>query len=137
MRIATMIIGFLVGMVMTFQTIFAYMFGSVGAELGSTEAAEVAEAGAVGILVALLWLLGIAFEYAFPKVSIVTFTLAGLLAFAIAGPYPDMAVWGVVALVLAVLSFFGNKEKKRKDEEKRIQQQAMTMFYQQQQQRTA
>lgn len=134
MRIATMIIGFLLGVVMTFQTVLVYMFGSVGAELGSSEAEAAATAGAVGIFVVLLWLIGIAFEYGLPKVSIVAFVLAGLLGFGVSGDYPDMGVWGTISLGLAVMSFFGNREKRRKDAEKQEQREALAAFRQMQQQ---
>ena len=67
-----------------------------------------ADAGALGIFVGLLLFIGGAFSFALPGVSTITFALASLLGFAAAaaGSFKDMKVWAVIALVLAVGSFF-------------------------------
>ena len=87
------------------------MFGDAGAS----------EGGAVGLFMALLFLVGGAFAISFPLVSLISFVAAGLLGL-LAGattPFGDLTIWGGVALVLAVLSFFGIREKRRRREESR------------------
>lgn len=75
---------------------------------------DLSAGGAFGILVTLLLLLGGAFAYAIPIVSIVVFAIAGLFAL-LAGTtgFSDMVIWAFVAFTLAGMSFFGNREKQR------------------------
>jgi hypothetical protein len=94
-------------------------FQSCAASLGGgiTGNETTAGAGAAGFLVALLFLLGGAFAIGFPIVSLVFFVLASPLAL-VAGftsDFRDLRIWGFVALVLAVLSYFGRREKRRRD----------------------
>jgi len=79
------------------------------------------EGGAVGLFIALLFLVGGAFAIGFPLVSLISFVAAGLLGL-LAGattPFEDLTFWGIVAFVLALLSFFSIREKRRKREESR------------------
>ncbi len=74
------------------------------------------DAAAIGILLALLFLIGGAFVLGLPLVGLIVFTLAGLLGI-LAGStssFTDLTYWGIVALVLATLSYFGMREKRRK-----------------------
>src|SRR5687767_12707389 len=95
---------------------------SLGGAASKEKAAE--QGGAVGILMALLFLLGGAFALAFPLVSLVAFLLSGLLGLAAGAStsLTDLTIWGVVSLVLAVLSYFGwrEKRKRRPDEAARV-----------------
>lgn len=73
-------------------------------------------AGAVGIVVAFLFLVGGAFVMALPIVSTIIFVLAALSAF-LAGTtsgFSDMTIWGFVSLALAAMSFLGWRELRRR-----------------------
>lgn len=112
MRIAVLIIALCLTLVVGLQSCAVTMGGS----LASKE--TVSAAGAVGLLVALLFAFGAAFVMGFPKLSAGIFAFAALLAFGFAGEFPDLKVWGFVALGLTVLSFLGSRELKKKAAEK-------------------
>lgn len=71
-----MILGLMLMVVVRFQS----CADSFGVALGDSNGME--EGGAVGILVALLFLVGAAFALAFPLVSLASFTLADILGLA-------------------------------------------------------
>jgi hypothetical protein len=87
---------------------------SVGDAALGEEAAT--QGGPLGIFMALLFLVGGAFALVFPLVSLVAFVLSGLVG--IAGgsstSFGDLTFWGVISLVLAVLSFYGWREKRKR-----------------------
>lgn len=112
MRIAVLIIGLLLGLLIFLQTA---ILGTLSSAVGE-EATE--SAAAVGVLVALLWLIGSALVMPWPLFSVFAFAIAGLLGFAVSGDFPDMGVWGGISLVLAVMSFFGWRGKKKDAREK-------------------
>ena len=96
---------------------------SFGAALSEDD--NLAGGGAVGILMALLFLLGGAFAVGYPLVSLISFAAAGLLGLA-AGTtteFEDLTIWAIASFVLAVLSYFGMREKKRRaaGQEPRVQ----------------
>ncbi|MGQ3210121.1 MAG: hypothetical protein ACT6U0_29045 [Shinella sp.] len=72
------------------------------------------DAGALGILAGLLLFVGGAFAFGLPIVSIVTFTLAGLLAIAGSAKFPDLQIWGFASLGMAAMAFFAWRSGKRK-----------------------
>ena len=82
---------------------------------GVTGEESFSQGGAMGILVALLFLLGGAFAIGLPFVSMVVFLVAGLAALVGWGTgFTDMAIWAVVSLILAGMSFLGLREKRRR-----------------------
>jgi hypothetical protein len=107
MRIAVLIIGLLLGAVMFLQTVLV----SGLSDAANDEAS--AQSGAVGVFMSLLWLAACAFVIPFPMISVVVFALAGVLGFAASGDFPDLAIWGGISLVLAVLSLLGWRGKRR------------------------
>jgi hypothetical protein len=115
MRIAVLILGLLLGLLMFFQTFLVYILSNVGeSERGST-------AGAIGLLMALLWLLACALVIPAPLVSVFIFGLAGLLGFASAADFPDLKYWGVASFVLAsmsILGWIGKRKAARKERER-------------------
>lgn len=119
MRIAVLIIGLLLGLLMFIQTVLIGILGGVA------EDEAMSTAGAVGFLVAIAWLVACALVIAFPLVSTILFVLAGLMAFGVSGDYPDMGVWGVVSLILAVMSFFGWIGKRKKERRERLREAKM------------
>jgi hypothetical protein len=117
-RIATMVLSLILMLVVGAQSCAVSLGGAAFKE----KAAE--QGGAVGILMALLFLVGGAFALAFPLVSLVAFLLSGLLGLAAGAStsFTDLTIWGVVSLVLAVLSYFGwrEKRKRRREEAARV-----------------
>ncbi len=96
-------------MVVGFQSCAA----TVGGSLGKNE--SISTAGAIGFFVVFLFLIAGAFAMSFPIVSLVTFVIAGTIAIAagLSSEFGDLAIWGFVALILAVMSYFGHREKRR------------------------
>jgi hypothetical protein len=113
MRIAVLIMGLLLGLLMFLQTLAAYVLSDAINDDKSSEAA------AVGILMALLWLGACALVIGFPRVSIVLFVSAGVLGFAASGDFPDLGIWGGVSLVLAGMSYLGHRGKRKQQAKER------------------
>lgn len=113
MRVAVLVIGLILLLAIGLQSCFVATGEALLGGLGGGEA--VGGGGAIGLLVALLFGIAAAFALGKPAVSMVIFVLASLLAF-MAGStgFSDMKVWGVFALVLALLSFFSIPNAKSK-----------------------
>jgi len=118
MRIATMILSLILMLVIGAQSCAV----SLGDAALNTKAAE--QGGPIGLMMAFLFLVGGAFALAFPFVSVLAFFFAGV--FGLAGgastSFGDLSIWGVVSLILAVLSYFGwrEKRKRRREEAARV-----------------
>jgi len=114
-RIATTILSLVLMVVVGAQSCAVYVGGSAMGQQGT------AEGGALGLLVALLFLVGGAFAMALPLVAFLAFLVAGLFGLAAGATtsFTDLTIWGVVALVLAVLSLLGIREKRRRRAESR------------------
>lgn len=108
MKIAIGIIGIMLGILVLLQSC------TVGAASHLVGDAGTSDAGMLGILAGLLLFIGGAFAFGLPIVSTVTFTLAGLIAFAGSAAFPDLKVWGFVALAMAVMAFFTWRSGKKK-----------------------
>lgn len=115
MRIAVLILGLLLGLLMFLQTLLVYGLSDALNDEAS------AQASAIGVVMALLWLVACAFVLPFPLVSVVAFAIAGLFGFAASGEFPDLAIWGGVSVVLAVMSIFGWRGKRKHDREVRAE----------------
>jgi hypothetical protein len=107
MRVAILILGLILGAFMFFQTFLVYSLSGV------TSNSRTGEAGAIGLFMALLWLVACALVIPIPLVSAVVFTVAGLLGFAMSSNFPDLAIWGGASIILAVLSVIGWFTKRR------------------------
>jgi hypothetical protein len=107
MKIATGIIGLMLGILVFMQSCVV----ATGSSLSEDQSTM--QAGSVGILVGLIFFIGGAFAFGLPRVSMVIFTIAGLLAFiaSTTGSFGDLSFWGIIALVLAVMSFFAGRKK--------------------------
>lgn len=110
MRIAVLIIGLGLVMVLGLQSCTVM----VGGELSQNEMTS--EAGAIGIFMAVLFLLGAAFSMGVPLVSLILFVLAGVLGLTMGSEsdFTDLVIWGWGSLILAVMSYFGMREKRKK-----------------------
>lgn len=108
MKIAIGIIGIMLGILVLLQSC------TVGTASHLVGDAATGDAGSLGILAGLLLFVGGAFAFGLPIVSTVTFTLAGLIAFAGSAEFPDLKVWGFIALAMAVMAFFTWRSTKKK-----------------------
>lgn len=119
MRIATLIIGLMIGFLLVLQSLTIGMFSETTIVDDTTSTA-----GAVGLLMALVWLAASALVIAFPLVSTILFALTAPLGlFVPTGDFGDLRFHGTVALALAVMAFFGWRGKKRDAREKRAERQ--------------
>ena len=116
MRIAVTILSLGLMLIVGFQSCAASISGSIGKDESTSNAA------AMGFFVVFLFLIAGAFAMSFPIVSVVAFVLAGTVALAagFSSDFSDLAIWGVTALILAVMSYFGHREKQRKKVEQRV-----------------
>lgn len=116
MKIATGIISLVLMIVVGVQ--------SCGVALGSSILHDQSgtTGGSLGEFVALLFLLGGAFVFAKPFVSMFFFSLAAIFGWAGGATtmYSDLTIWGFVSLILGIMSFFGwrgDQKKKRAQKE--------------------
>lgn len=130
MRIATLIIGLVLGAIMFFQAVLVAALG----DAANTE--DDGAAGGIGLLMCLMWLVACGLVIPAPRVAMILFAVAGL--FGILGgtgtDYSDLVVWGVISFVLAVFSYLGYRGKRSKDIKERIrdEQQAQMLAHNQQ-----
>lgn len=119
MRVAILILTLIVGALLFVQTFLVYSLSGV------TQDETTASAGAVGLLIALLWLVAAAFIIGVPLIAAIAFVLAGILAVAMAASsnFTDLTIWGVASFVLAGLSFIAMLTKRR-GERRTVRQQA-------------
>lgn len=109
MRIATLIVGLLVGLMLVLQSMALGVF--------SAEGSTNSEAAGAGLIMALLWLLASALVIGFPRASMVLYGLSALIGlFTPTGDFADLRFHGFVAVVLTIMAFFGWRGKKRHDE---------------------
>lgn len=130
MRIATLIISLIVSLFLTIQSFAVMAAGGISSSLSESgadkkAAEDLSSAGAIGILVAILWVIAAAFVIAKPKVSVIIFGISGFLCIAGASSdFTDLRIYGFVAVAFALMSRFGIKEKANKDEQDRVRYQA-------------
>ncbi len=113
MRIATLILGLALLVIVGLQSCAVYLGESVTNEPVKTQG------GVAGLAVAFFYLIGAAFALPFPLVSVIAFLLAALMGFSggSTSDFGDLTIWGFVSLVLAALSFFGWREKRKRQAE--------------------
>ncbi len=109
MRIAVLVISLCFALIVGLQSCAVY----VGSSLAKDQA--LSGGGAVGLLLAFLFLLGSAFAIGLPRISMTVFTLAALLGFGVGSTtkFSDMLIWGTISLVLAIMSYFGSRELRK------------------------
>lgn len=117
MRIATLIIGLLVGLLLFVQSFAVGIFDDTIIVDDTTSAA-----GDAGLFMALLCLLACALVIPFPLVSTVLFAVSipiGL--FTPTGEFEDLRFHGFVAVVLAVMAFLGWRGKRKAEKQQRLE----------------
>lgn len=115
MRIAVLIIGLLLGAVMFLQTFLLNALGQASQDKATEEAA------AGGLFMAVLWLVACGLVLPLPMVSVILFSVAGVIGLALSGDFRDLAIWGGISIALAVLSFFGWLGKRKQQRELRAE----------------
>ena len=108
MRIAVLILGLVLGVIMFFQTFLVTSLSGLSKTPGATYSA-----GSIGLVMAVLWLIAVALVIPVPLISVAAFVLAGILGYANSAHFPDLAVWGGASIILAVLSLIGWFTKRR------------------------
>jgi hypothetical protein len=134
MRIATLIISLVLGLALTVQSCAVYAASSVVGSLSEegttdkTEADATAGGGAVGIFMALLWLVAAGFVMAKPKVSMWLFSIAAVFG-VIGGAtgFSDLFIWAGASALFAAASWRGISEQAKKDEQQRAAYRADVM----------
>lgn len=107
MKIASGLTSILFSIIIFFQSFVLFVGGGIMADESASSG------GAVGLLVALLFFIAGAFTFAHPKVAGFISIAAAFLAFMnwVGGDFSDMAVWAVIALILAVMEFYAGRKK--------------------------
>jgi hypothetical protein len=109
MRIAVLVIGLMLTIGLFIQ---AFVIAGLS-DMANDE--DTGAAAAIGILMALMWLVSCGLVLPLPRVSMILFIIAGALGFLAASDYPDLAFWGGISLVLALFSYFGYRGKRTSD----------------------
>jgi uncharacterized protein DUF2510 len=130
MRLATLIISLFLMLIAGVQSCAVAVGGGIAEDLSTAakdkqDAQDIAGAGGLGIVAALMWLVAAAFVMSKPKVAMWIFGVASLawLGAGAAG-FSDAFIWMVASVILAVMAWRGIKEKAHKDEEDRARYQA-------------
>lgn len=109
MRIAVLIIGLLLSVALFLQSLAGNALTSIAEDEGGQEAT------AIGVFVALIWVVGSAFVIAKPRISMVLFAVSALIAVGGWSDFPDLKFWSGVAVFLAVLSYLGYRGKRKQE----------------------
>ncbi len=106
MRTAVLILGIMFFVLVLVQSFFV----GIGGEM--FEDPFLSRGGAIGRLVAIMFGVGAAFVLAKPHTAMIIFCVSGIISLIVAYPtgFYDLFLWGVVALALSVMSFFGWRE---------------------------
>jgi hypothetical protein len=116
MRLATLIIALILMFIAGLQSCAVAVGGGVAAELSTSiedeeEAEALAGAGGLGVMAALLWLVGAALVMSRPKPSMWIFGVAALF-WLLAGTagFSDAFIWMAASLAFALMSWRGISE---------------------------
>lgn len=109
MRITVLILALVLMIPMAMQSLAAY---SLARLTGDENLIAVCF---LGLVVALLWVIGAAIVLPAPRASAVVFGLAMAIAYLISGIYGDMLIWGTISLALMIMAYMGHRQKARED----------------------
>ncbi|MET0372646.1 MAG: hypothetical protein ABW128_00145 [Rhizorhabdus sp.] len=109
MRVAVMIIALCLTMILGVQSCAITAGGALLGDEGTSGA------GSMGLLLALIYVVGAAFSWGFPRFAGTLFLAGGVLALLASANslYGDLAIWGSVSIGLAVMAFLGAREVRR------------------------
>lgn len=105
MRIAVGIIG------LTFSLLALLQSCAVTGLSAAAGMAATQQAGTVGVLMALAMFFGGAFSFALPRVAQIMFSVSFLLSLLAKKEFPDLQIWGWIALALGMLLAFWGTPK--------------------------
>ncbi|TAU81967.1 hypothetical protein ELH50_01270 [Rhizobium ruizarguesonis] len=110
MKIAVGIIGIFLGLLVLLQSC------TVAATSGLVADKATGGAGAIGMLVGLLFFVAGAFSFALPLVATIVFALGSAFAFLAStqGNFGDISIWGFIGLAMTAMSFFTWRSAKRR-----------------------
>ena len=117
MKIATGIISLVLMIVVGLQSCGVAVGSSILHEQSGSTGAS------LGAFVAFMFLLGGAFAFAKPFVSMFFFALAAIFGWAGGATtmYSDLTIWGFASLILGILSFFAWRSDRKKKRDKQTQ----------------
>jgi uncharacterized membrane protein YjfL (UPF0719 family) len=104
MRIAVLILGLVFSVFSGLQSCAVHLGGRL------SESTTSAGAGAVGIIISMLLLIGSALVISFPRAAQVCFIISCLLAVVNRAAFPDMTFWAVVSFILGMMSYYGHRD---------------------------
>lgn len=122
-RLATLIISLVLSFGLFLQSLAVSVGGSVSEEFAQNsaqrqEAEQLSGAAGLGIVAALLWLVGAGFVISRPRVAVWLYGIAApLLLGAGAAGFTDGFIWAFVSAGFALMSWRGIKERARKQEQ--------------------
>lgn len=105
MRVAVLIIGLVLSFGLFWQSVLITGLSGVASD------EKTQGAGAIGVLMGMLWLVACGFVLPKPRISMVIFGISALLGLAGMAEFPDLKVWSVLAVALAALSYLGYRGK--------------------------
>lgn len=105
MRIAVLIIGLILMVALFFQSL------TINVLSGATNTETTETAGAIGVLMALVWLVALGLVIPKPRISMILFGAAALIGIAGWADFPDLKFWSGVSVVLGLLSYVGYRGK--------------------------
>jgi len=123
LRLATLITSLVLSFGLFIQSLVVSLGGSVSQDLAQnsadrSEGEQLSGAGALGVVSALLWLIGAGFVISRPKVAVWLFGIAApLLLMAGASGFSDAFIWAFVSAGFALMSWRGITERARKQEQ--------------------
>jgi hypothetical protein len=104
MRLAVLILGIFATIAITFQSCALGVLGTVASNNHNL--------GTQGLAVALFYILGTAFAYGLPFVAAPMFLLAAAMGLSSTN-FPDLKVWGWIAVALSVMCIAGGIARRR------------------------
>jgi len=83
--------------------------------------------GGWGVIIGFTFLVASGLAISFPLASAIVFGLSAIVAFLVAAgtSYNDMAIWGIVGVILALMALVGWRGKKREDARKATERATM------------
>ena len=107
MRVAVLILGLFCSIFSGLQSCAVHVGGRIVADNANVEA------GAVGVAISVLFLLGAALAIGFPRGSQICFIISFGLAMLNREAFPDMTFWAGASFILNLMAYYGHRELKK------------------------
>lgn len=109
LRVAVLILGLVFSVFAGLQSCAVHLGGRL------TDTSTNAGAGAVGIVISMLFLIGSALVLSFPLAAQICFVISCVLAILNRANFPDMTFWAVVSFCLGMMCYYGRRELKNRN----------------------